>query len=357
MDFKNSDNYKRIFSFHTSIPNRIISRESNLVEFKESFNWGSKDEYAKSIAAFANNKGGYIIFGVKNKPRELVGLQNNNFEDTDEAKITEYLNTVFSPEIIFEKFVVKVRSKTIGILHTYQITNKPVICLKNNRKIKESDIYYRYNARSEKIKYPELKILFEHIKEKERKGWMKHFEKISKIGPTNAAILDIIEGKISGQSGTLVIDKKLVNKLQFIKEGNFQKRGKPVLKLIGDVKPVSVVVTKEGKKLVKDINIQVTSDPDAPEYRLTTPDTDCPYITKVTVAKINKKLKGKWKITNYDLLMIRYLFNICDNPKYYYHPSSGASQYSKKFIDWVIKKFNRNNSFFENNRKKHRENK
>jgi hypothetical protein len=79
---------------------------------------------------------------------------------------------------------------------------------------------------------------------------MEHFEKISKIGPTNAAILDILGREIIGQGGTLVIDKKLVPKLKFIREGNFQESGKPVLKLIGDVKPVSVVVGKGGNDLL-----------------------------------------------------------------------------------------------------------
>jgi len=65
MDLINSQDYKKIFIFHSSIANRIISRESSQLEFKESFNWLSKDKYAKSMAAFANNRGGFIIFGSK----------------------------------------------------------------------------------------------------------------------------------------------------------------------------------------------------------------------------------------------------------------------------------------------------
>lgn len=268
MEFIHNPNYNRIFTFHNRIPNRITARESGWLEFKESFNWLSKDKYAKSMVAFANNKGGYIIFGIKDSPRELVGLQSNNFENTDEAKITAYLNDVFSPEIVFEKFVTEVRSKNIGVLYTHQAKHKPVVCSKNYSDLKESDIYYRYNARSKKIKYPELKLLLDEIKTEERKSWMEHLEKISKIGPTNAAILDIIGGEITGRGGTLVIDKKLVPKLKFIKEGNFQESGKPVLKLIGDVKPVSVVVGKGGKKSVGDIGMQITDDPNAPAVRL-----------------------------------------------------------------------------------------
>ena len=268
IDFVHNPDYKKMFSFHATIRDRVVARESGWLEFKESFNWLSKDKYAKSMAAFANNKGGYIVFGIKDQPRELVGLQSNNFETTDEAKITTYINDVFSPEIIFEKFVIEVRSKNMGILYTHQAKNKPVVCSKNDSDLKESDIYYRYNAKSEKIKYPELKFLLDQIKTEENKVWMEHFEKISKIGPTNAAILDILGGEITGQGGTLVIDRKLVPKLKFIKEGNFQESGKPVLKLIGDVRPVSVVVGKGGKKSIGDVGMQITDDPNAPAVRL-----------------------------------------------------------------------------------------
>jgi len=267
MRFIDSPEFKKIFSFHNSIPNRIIARESGWLEFKESFNWLSKDKYAKSIAAFANNKGGYLVFGVKNLPRELVGLQSNNFEETDEAKITGYLNSILSPEIEYEKFVVSIKNKSVGILSISQARVKPVICIKNDGELRESDIYYRYNAKSERMKYPELKGLLDRVKEDERKSWMEHLEKISKVGSVNTAILNMINGEISGQGGTLVIDKKLISKLKFIKEGDFQKKGRPVLKLIGDVKPVSVVAEKNIKSVDR-TNIQITDDPKAPIMRL-----------------------------------------------------------------------------------------
>lgn len=261
-DFITSSEYPKIFSFHTSISDKIISRESSWLEFKESFNWAAKDDYAKSIVAFANNKGGYLVFGITNNPRKLAGLQSDNFETTDEAKITAYLNSVFSPEVRYAKFAIEVRSKKVGIIRIDQFQNKPIVCIKNDGKLKESDIYYRYNARSERIKYPELKLLIDRVREEERKSWMDHFEKISKIGASNAAILDVAEGKITGSGGVLVIDKKLVSKLKFIKEGSFKEKGRPVLKLIGDVKPVSIAPVAGGSA------VRITDNPEAPAMRL-----------------------------------------------------------------------------------------
>jgi predicted HTH transcriptional regulator len=84
IDFQDNNEYKKkIFLYHETIDDRLISRESGWLEFKESFNWNAKDKYAKSMAAFANNKGGFIVFGIKDKPRDLVGLRSNNFEEVE----------------------------------------------------------------------------------------------------------------------------------------------------------------------------------------------------------------------------------------------------------------------------------
>lgn len=254
----------KIFKFHSKIPEKITSRESSWLEFKESFNWMTKEKYVKSMVAFANNKGGFLVFGVTNNPRYLRGLRGKNFEETDEAKITGYLNSVFSPEVNFKKFVLTVKGKKVGLIYTHQSINKPIVCIKGGGIIKEAEIYYRYNARSDKIKYPELLFLLREIREQEQKNWMDHFEKISKIGTSNAAVLDVARGQISGQGGTLVIDKKLIPKLKFIKEGNFKEKGLPTLKLIGDVKPVSI----EAYRRPEDAILQITNDSTAPMVRI-----------------------------------------------------------------------------------------
>lgn len=300
MNFINNPDYKKIFSFHATIRGRVIARESGWLEFKESFNWLNKDKYAKSMAAFANNKGGYIVFGIKNQPRELTGLKNNIFEITDESNITTYLNDVFSPEIIFEKLVIEVQSKNIGILHTYQAKNKPVICLKNSGNLKESDIYYRYNAKSEKIKYPELKSLLDQIKTEQDNIWRKHLERISIIGPENATIFDISGGGIIKQNSTLAIDKKLISKLKFIKKGDFQENGKPVLKLIDEVKPISVVIGKNNKKSINNVDFQITNDSSAPVIRLKEEeilDKRYPLIYKTLTEELRKRYTD-FKINN-----------------------------------------------------------
>ena len=90
---------------------------------------------------------------------------------------------------------------------------------------------------------------------------MDLFKKIAKIGPENAAVLDMPGGKIEGRKGTLVIDNKLIPKLKFIKEGKLKDKGWPTLKLVGDVRPVIL-------KGSIDAGVRVTDDSSAPAVRL-----------------------------------------------------------------------------------------
>ncbi len=342
----------KVFSFHATIQDRIVSRESKTLEFKETFNWSSKDKYAKSIAAFANSIGGILVFGVKDNPHDFVGLQSENFERFDESRITEYLNSVFAPEIIFEKFVYTVNRKNAGIVVVHQATNKPVVCIKNDGDLKESDIYFRYSARTERIKYPELRQLIEDIKEKERFLYKRILERISEVGVENAAIFDILKGEVKGQAGSFVIDKTLLPKLKFINQGTFKEGGIPVLELKGEVSPIDRKTTDVS---VVEVKTRITNDPNAPVAKLIEPDEICPHRATETVNLINSRIGEQNKIKMYDLTVIRTLFDIDEKQEFYYHPISGSSQYSDAFIDWVVESFNNDNNFFSENREKFRQ--
>ena len=67
-----------IFRTSPKDPSRIINREGTKIEFKESYNNGSMAQYFRAIASFANNSGGYVLFGVGDKPRRLLGLKEKS---------------------------------------------------------------------------------------------------------------------------------------------------------------------------------------------------------------------------------------------------------------------------------------
>ena len=217
--------------------------ESTTLEFKQSFSNSYIDEYGRDLAAFANNKGGYMIFGVKNSPHEIVGLQNDRFTNLDPESITQDLNSIFSQAIIVDKYEHQVGDANLGVLYVYESDNKPIIAKKNHGSIKDADIFYRYGARTERIRFPELRKLLDMVLTTEREAILKLLANSAKVGAKNVAILNTLDGVIQGNNDkTVVLSEDLVKQLKFIREGSFNERsGDPTLRLVGNLVPATVV--------------------------------------------------------------------------------------------------------------------
>jgi hypothetical protein len=237
----------------------LFHREQKDLEFKESFNLSGLAEYFRDFAGFANNSGGYIIFGVTNSPRRLKGLSKKSldqFSKIDEERISGFINEHFAPYIDWEIDIIKLNKQLFGILYAYKSSIKPVICKKEDDKqtLKNGEIYYRYAGRTEVIQYSELaNIIGNRIKENNDQ-WISKVKKIGEVGPSNVGILDTVSGTIEANQGTLLIDKDLIKEINFIKEGSFnEKKGAKTLKLIGSVQPIDAVeVAKVVKKRLID---------------------------------------------------------------------------------------------------------
>ena len=213
----------------------IRRRESTVLEFKANFNFGQVDKYAKAMAAFANNRGGILLFGVTNRPRLPKGMTNDKFLEIDPERIANELNKIFQPEIHWTIRDLIVDGKNFGFLIVKESKNKPVMARINKGDfIKEGAIFYRYNARNELIKYSEMRGIVDSIKNKERKLWLSHLKQIAHIGPEHTGIFNPKDGLVKGPSGAFIIDSSILPLLQFIREGEFvEKDGAPAVKLIG----------------------------------------------------------------------------------------------------------------------------
>ena len=231
----------------------IFHRESKNIEYKESFNHAGWSEYLRNFAAYANNDGGYMIFGVKDGPKEPMGLSNSAadmFDRIDEEYISEEINKLFSPTINWEKQLVEAHGKHFGIVYVWRGTIKPIIGKHDEGVIKNGEIYYRYSGRVQKIEYGELNEIIENRIKENTEQIKSLLAKISEIGPANAAILDVERGIVEkDKDNILVLDEELIPKIKFIKEGEFsEKKGAQTLKLVGDVHPVDQVEIIKIKK-------------------------------------------------------------------------------------------------------------
>lgn len=295
---------------------RILKRESKTLEFKENFNMNAikNGDLSKSIAAFANTRGGVIIFGVTDSPRKAKGLSNDNFEEIQEEKLTEYLNNQFAPELLLETKPFCFDGKKFGAFIVKEAINKPVICTQHGNKIKEGEIYYRYSGRSEKIKHAELLAILDEVRENERKKWMEHIQKIAQVGPQNIALIDVYRGNLlNPQNKEVILDKALLKEIKFIQEGKFvEKEGAPALRLIGNIEGMEGIQT-----IIPDINL----------------DDDF-YTTKELGAKLGI-LSEKGSTSHVTALIWHH--KIQDNPKYYQHKHH-QKLYSKLCLDFLQSK-------------------
>ena len=233
----------KLLRLDPSNPERLVSRENSRLEYKEAFNWSNRAKYAKTMAAFANHLGGFIVFGVKNSPHDLVGVNAVRFDGLDPSEVAGYLNSAFAPEIEWEVFRIEFAGIQLGVVAVGPAVARPVMCVKNDRnELREADIYYRYRGRSERIRYPELQHLLLASQERERDAWLKHLSKVARIGVENVGVVDLIDGELSGPGGRLLVSSELLEKVQFIRDGHFTERhddGAPTLRLVGEVQVVA----------------------------------------------------------------------------------------------------------------------
>jgi hypothetical protein len=221
---------------------RLKSRERNDLEYKQSFHKKNFAKYAKTMAAFANNKGGYILFGIGDSPRDVIGI-SEQFDEIKQQDITASLNSLFAPEILWDTGTVENSGRKIGFIYTYESSNKPIVAQKieNSERINSGDIYYRYRGCTERIKYSELRRIIDDNVNTEREKLLRHFEAILKSGTTNIGIVNYDNGLFSTPDGVnIAVDRKLMaqvlKKAKFIKEGSFNETtGQPVLKVTGNI--------------------------------------------------------------------------------------------------------------------------
>lgn len=245
-----------IISFLAVKGQYLYHRESQTLEFKEQFNFGGLADYLKDFAAFANNRGGYLIFGVTDSPRMASGLSNSaldQFGKLDPELITGYVLENFSSDIRWNSELIEHHGNWFGAFKIEEAEYKPVIARKDsgtNQVLQNGAIYYRYGGRTQKIQSAELESIITRRIERANKDWIEHVTEIGIGGPREAFILKDTSQIKQTRNGAFVVDEELAKKLKFVKEGHFtEDANAAALKLVGDIVPVD---TLEVEKIVEE---------------------------------------------------------------------------------------------------------
>ena len=96
--------------------------ETTKVQFKEAFT--SQKEIAKEMIAFANSKGGVILFGVEDKSGKLVGLSYDEIQVIS-RELGNAANEQVRPTIYIDTEVVRIGEKHFLVCSIEEGKNKP----------------------------------------------------------------------------------------------------------------------------------------------------------------------------------------------------------------------------------------
>lgn len=119
----------------------IEDGEGSTVEFKRKFS--SPEKIAKELIAFANTKGGYILFGVDDD-RKISGVESEKGE-------LELINTVAKfycePEIEFQYEIICIKQKDVVSVYVPESKQKPHRLISDDVNL-ESKVYIRVKDKS-----------------------------------------------------------------------------------------------------------------------------------------------------------------------------------------------------------------
>ncbi len=263
---------------------RLNPGETDQHECKTSFGFKYSEKWLKAIGALANNRGGYILFGVHDKGAtddktgidlsySVCGLESDEFTKTEPVVFAKRIKSLFDPTPRIKITTLKIGGRNVGVIFVEQHVSRPVIAIKNEgQSICEGDIYFRYHGQTGKIKYSDLRAILDDRDIASRKEVLPMVERLLSLGPSRAMIADLTAGTLVDGKYSLQIDEKLIEKIGLLKEGEFnEKIGAPALKIIGNVQLVgkSAAEIKKGvitgADLLKDF-LHQTSNIDGKEY-------------------------------------------------------------------------------------------
>jgi hypothetical protein len=127
--------------------------ESHFAEFKSELpkDKEGKAKIARSMAAFANNDGGYVFFGIADGGK-ILGIPEAANIERFWNDISDVVTRHFTPFFPWERNIVPVNGKNVAVAYVFSADKKPIIASSSfTDHLKEGHIYFRYNRSSECI--------------------------------------------------------------------------------------------------------------------------------------------------------------------------------------------------------------
>ena len=173
--------------------------ESRRLEFKEAFPKGG--QVAQTAVAFANGAGGKIVFGVKDSPRQIIGLPDDQLFKTEE-RITNCIFDLCAPRIVPEIYIQSVEEKSLLVVEIYPGAQKPYGIKRPGR---PNEVYIRVGASNRKASPETIEAL-------ERQRRKVSFDALTVYGcPVKDVDLSRFKKAFKTQTGRTISKTQLFN--------------------------------------------------------------------------------------------------------------------------------------------------
>ncbi len=166
----------------------VDPKETDRIEFKETFHLQSLPVYAKSLIGYANNSGGFILFGIKDSG-QVVGLTSDSFKKLDSQKFSQTLTDLVSPTIRWGSFQFTFNDLEIGCLYSEESDQKPHVTLKNADGVKAHQVYFRYEGETAQIRAGDLMAIIRQRENDAIQHAISKLQQIAGIGINESAIV------------------------------------------------------------------------------------------------------------------------------------------------------------------------
>jgi hypothetical protein len=224
----------------------LAGGESQEHECKQGFDPKKLAPVVRAIGALANNRGGYIFFGVSDKGYRVQGI-DSTFIETDIAQIVEKVKAHLSPTpSIVAKGIIEFDGHAVGFIRVEKHDNRPVIVYRDGDGLNEGEILFRYPGQSARIKFGDLRSMLDERDRRAQVALADAAGRLADVGTANALIIDTEKNVLDAHGHPILIDEELAKSINFIKEGQFDSGvGAPTLRLVGEVSAVTERVVRE----------------------------------------------------------------------------------------------------------------
>ncbi len=231
---------------------KVTSRERTNLEFKEQGDDNALRKCLKTIAGFANGRGGSIIFGVSDRPRYVVGIE----EFLDEADVQNLLLTSLYPIPDFEIIEHDIGSHRVCELKVFSHSKKPIIAIKdvqtkgakNKTVLSQGVVYARRAGQTKPISGEEFGRLMELRDNNTRNSVLSVLSRANEIGFDNVAVADFRKYGRSDENVTLWVPEASAKELNIIDRAKLvEEKGAPAYQIRGQIK-LTVPSDKDPRK-------------------------------------------------------------------------------------------------------------